>query len=163
MKKNIFIKCAFFLFLLNFIFSCKVYALDIKLLDLRDKIFKEANQIKQNIGPKNQDFVLLSGLFDSCILAVHQIDAYFYMVGIFELIRKEDVNKTSFNFLFSWLNIMRKTNNLNLQSVENAGLPTEGETKNYLMRIKSYFNELDKQITQEQERLNILMRVMKIK
>jgi hypothetical protein len=163
MKKDKFIKGIIILILLNLFFSFNAYCLDTKLLELREKIFGESNQIKKSINPNSKDFVLLSGLFDSCILAVTQIDAYFYLLGVFEFIRKEDLNKNCFNFILSWLNTMKKTNELSLKSLNTAGPIMEEETKNYITRIKSYFTELDKQILQEQNRMNILMRSLRIR
>ncbi|MCM8757860.1 MAG: hypothetical protein NC900_04925 [Candidatus Omnitrophica bacterium] len=139
------------------------FAVDFKILDLREKLFSESNQIKQEINPNNQDFVLLSGLFDSCIQVVTQIDAYFYMLGIFEFIRKEDLNKSCFNFLLSWLDLMKRTNDLNLKNLMTATPANEQNTKIHIEKIKSYFLELDKQITKEQNRFNILMRSLKIR
>jgi len=163
MKKDKFIKGLSIFILLNIFFSFNAYGLDTKLLDLREKLFGESNQIKQSITPQNRDFVLLSGIFDSCILAVTQIDAYFYLLGVFEFIRKEDLNKNCFNFLLSWLNMMKKTNDLSLKNLNTAGPIMEEETKNYIARIKSYFIELDKQIIKEKNRMDILMRSLRIR
>ncbi|MCM8791980.1 MAG: hypothetical protein NC826_02375 [Candidatus Omnitrophica bacterium] len=149
---------------INLFFYFNVYALDIKLLSLRDKIFLESNQIKQEIRPDTQDFVLLSALFDSCIQVVTQIDAYFYMLGIFEYIRKEDLNKSCFNFLLSWLDVMKKTNDINLKNLTtNTFAIIEDKTKSHIENIKTYFTELGKQIVHEKNRMNILMRSLRIR
>jgi|YelNatPaOPRAMG01_1025707.scaffolds.fasta_scaffold09586_7 hypothetical protein len=163
MKRSKFIKWVSILILGGILFSSNGYCLDVKLLDLREKLFAESVKIKESINPKTQDFVLLSGLFDSCILAVTQIDAYFYLLGVFEFIRKEDLNKDCFNFLLSWLNTMKKTNDLNLKNLSTAGPIMEETTKDYILKIKSYFTELDKLLSQERNRINLLMRASMIK
>lgn len=163
MKRSKFIKWVSILILGGILFSSNGYCLDLKLLDLREKLFAESVKIKESINPKTQDFVLLSGLFDSCILAVTQIDAYFYLLGVFEFIRKEDLNKDCFNFLLSWLNTMKKTNDLNLKNLSTAGPIMEETTKDYILKIKSYFTELDKLLSQERNRINLLMRASMIK
>lgn len=156
-------KIIIWLVLINLLFCLNSYALDIQLLNLREKIFAESTNIKDNISAESKDFVLLSGLFDSCILMVNQIDAYFYLLGVFEFIRKEDLNKNCFNFILSWLNTMKKTNSLSLKNLSTAGPIMESQTKTYIENIKNYLLELDKQITREQNRMNILMRSLGIR
>ncbi|MCM8782892.1 MAG: hypothetical protein NC909_00620 [Candidatus Omnitrophica bacterium] len=148
--------------IVNLVLCFNAYALDIKLLELREKLFLESSQIKQEIKPDTPDFVLLSGLFDSCIQVVTQIDAYFYMLGIFEFIRKEELNKSCFNFLLSWLEVMKKTNDLNLNNLKST-TAVEDKTKNRIEKIRNYFMEIDKQISREKNRMNILMRSLKIR
>jgi hypothetical protein len=140
---------AFCILLVSLIFfSSSVYAFDTTLLDIRNKIFMESKGIKLLI-PKSKDALLLTSFFDSYMITISQIDAYFSMLGIFESVKKENLNNAIFDYLFNWLNEIKKTNDLNLKSLGTIRQKVESGTQVYIDNLKKYYNELNKQINIE--------------
>ena len=138
--------------LLLFIFSnLNAYAMDAKIIELRNKIFEESKQIKSLLG-NSKDVVLLTGMFDACLLTVSQIDAYTYMMGIFNTIKDTEVNEEAFKYLTEWLILMRTTSSLNIKSFDAVIQPIEPSTKPHIGILKDYFTNLNKKIDNELSR-----------
>jgi hypothetical protein len=93
------------------------YALEATLIDLRNEIFKNAEEIKASFNI-SKDPILINSMWDSCVMSVSQMDAYFSMLGIFNTIKKENLNDTQFNYLIHWLTQIKKTNELNIKSLD---------------------------------------------
>ena len=89
------------------------YALETTLFEMRNKIFAESKEIKALLT-ESKDIVLMSSMWDSCVMALTQLDAYFSMVGIFNTIKKGDISEDSVNYLIGWLSQTKKTNELNI-------------------------------------------------
>jgi len=138
--------------LLLFIFSSlSAYAMDAKIIELRNKFFEESKQIKPLLG-NSKDVVLLTGMVDACLLTVSQIDAYTYMMGIFNTIKDTQVDEGALKYLTEWLILMRATNNLNLKSFDAVAQPVESSTKPHMAILRDYFVNLNKKIDNELSR-----------
>jgi hypothetical protein len=135
------------LFLVVF-FSANAYALETKILEVRDKIFQEARSI-QPLLSKSKDIILMSSMYESCVLAKTQIDAYFFMVGIFNVVKEKEPIKLASDYLVKWLNVIKKTNDVNIQSLNSMKMPIEPTTEMHVKKLKGYFAELNLRITQE--------------
>jgi len=132
------------------------------LVEMRNKIFEESKQIKSLLtDPK--DTVLVNSMWDSCIMAISQLDAYFSMVGIFNSIKKEDVTEASINYLTEWLNGIKKTNELNIKGLSAVSGANEPNTKIRMDILKRYFVELNKKIDDELVKHSILINALKMK
>jgi hypothetical protein len=146
MKKKIFIV------LMLFIFSnLSAYAMDAKIIELRNKFFEESKQIKSLLG-NSKDVVLLTGMVDACLLTVSQIDAYTYMMGIFNTIKDTGINEEAFKYLTEWLVLMRSTSSLNIKSFDAVVNPVEPSTKPHMAILRDYFANLNKKIDSELSR-----------
>jgi len=160
MHKRAFIALGVIFLILFFSFSA--YAFDTALLDMRNKIFEQSKEIKSLIV-NSKDVVLINNMWDSCIMTMTQIDAYFYMIGIFNTIKKEELSDASVNYLISWLNEIKKTNELNIISLNTATQINEVNTRVYVVKLKNYFGELNNKIDAELNKVNLLKRSLTTK
>ena len=157
MKKLIFIVLALFIFS-----SFSAYCFDTRLLDLRNKFFEESQQIK-SILPASKDAVLLTSMFDSCIIGMSQIDAYFAMLGILESIKKEILIDNPIDIIVDWLNGIKRTNDLNIKNLNTVTQNIEDNTKIHIEKLKVYFRELNNQLNVELDKLSTLKKSLIIK
>lgn len=157
MKKIIFIILSLVIFL-----SYNAYALDTRLLDMRNKIFEEAKAIKLLL-PNSKDAPLLISMWDSCLIAIMQLDAYFSMLGIFNTIKGEDLNVDAINYIVSWLGEIKSTTDLNIKNLNMALQVLEQNTKNHIEKLKILFSDFNKRIDIENNKFFILMRSLRIK
>lgn len=155
MRKIIFIILTFVIFS-----SFSVYALDTTLLDMRNQIFKESKELK-SLLVNSKDIILVNTMWDSCIIAMTQLDAYFSMVGIFNTIKKEDVKEDAINYLASWLEEIKKTNELNIRSLNAVTLTLEPKIKAHIVKLKDYFGKLNNQINAELDKISLLKKSLK--
>ena len=100
----------------------------------------------------SNDVVLLVSMFDSCLLVISQIDAYTYMLEIFNTIKNTQVDEKVFSYLGEWLLFMKRTSDLNIKSLDSVREPIEPNTKIQIARLRDYFNNLNKQIDGELSR-----------
>ncbi len=131
------------------------------LMDIRDKVLKESQEIKA-LFSDTKDVILVSSMVDSCILTTSQLDAYFSQLGIFNTIKKDDVTSAAINFLEQWLNGIKNTNDLNIKSLNAVTQNIQGKTKLHLERLTGYFTDLNTQIDQELAQLAALKNALGI-
>jgi len=155
MKKIIFIILTFII-LSNF----SVYALDTTLLDMRNKIFAESKDLKLLLA-NSKDVVLVNSMWDSCIMLVSQLDAYFSMLGIFNTIKKEDLKQDTIDYLTGWLDGIKKTNELNIKSLDAVSATMEPKTKTHILKLKDYFGKLNNQINIELDKISLFKKSLK--
>ncbi len=85
-------------------------------LDIRNKIFKESKDIKALL-PSSKDVYLINSMWDSCVLAMSQLDAYFSMLGIYNTIKRENITQTALDYLINWLKEIKRSGELNIKSL----------------------------------------------
>jgi hypothetical protein len=124
------------------------YALETTLLDLRNEIFKNAQEIKTSFDI-SKDPILINSMWDSCVMSVSQLDAYFSMLGIFNTIKKENFNDAQFTYLINWLSQIKKTNELNIKSLDSVTATSEPKSKIFILKLKDSFNKLNDSIAKE--------------
>lgn len=146
-------KIILFILILMLALNSTIYALDSTLMDMRKEIFSNSQEMKAYLK-NSKDPILLNSMWDSCIIAVTQLDAYFYIVGIFNTIKKEDLSDASFDYLLNWLNQIKKTNELNIKSLDTVTSTSEPKTKVYILKLKNNFNELNIRIVKELQRVS---------
>ena len=156
-------KRLFFSALIVFIFlSSSVYAIDTRLLDLRNRILNESDELRVLL-PNSKDAVILVSMFDSCLIAASQIDAYFHMLGIFESIKEKDLTDVAFDFILSWLNEIKNTNNLNIKNLSASTQTNVPTTQVHVEKLKGYFIEFNNRIKTEIDTVSMLKKTFKIK
>lgn len=132
------------------------------LVGMRNKIFEEAKQIKSSLT-QTQDIVLVNSMWDSCIMTVSQLDAYFSLVGIFNTIKKDNITESAINYLVDWLKQIKKTAELNIKSLDAIINPLEAKTKAQMDTLKQNFSDLNSRIDTELGKHSILLRSLKVK
>lgn len=153
MNKNIFVILALVMFI-----SVSSYAAETGLFETRSKISADSKQIK-SLLLKSRDMVLMSSMWDSCLMTMTQLDAYFYMVGIFNSVKNP--GEETINYLINWLKIIRSTSELNIKSLNAETKTLEPKTEVYKERLKTDFGELNKNIDSELSRIFILKKATK--
>jgi len=149
--------------LLSFIiFTSTVYAIGFQIFDMRNKIFEESKEIKSFL-PKSRDGILLTAMFDSCIIATTQLDAYFSMLGVFESINKKDLTDVPVYFVTGWLSEIKKTNDLNLKILSSVGQPLDSNTRVHIKKLQALFNELNIRIMLELDKFSTIRESLKIR
>jgi len=141
-------------FILIILFSLNAYALDTTLLDMRNKIFKESKEIKALLT-RSKDVFLINSMWDSCVLTMAQLDAYFSMLGIFNTIRNDCLSPTAVDYLSDWLKEIKQSNDLNVKSLNSFMMTIEPETKGYVDALKDYYNDLNARIDKELNKLTL--------
>ena len=131
------------------------------LMDIRNKVLKESQEIKALL-PDTKDVILVSSMVDSCILTITQLDGYFSQLGIFNTIKTVDVTPAAINFLEQWLNGVKNTNDLNIKSLSAVTQNIQAKTKLHLERLTGYFTDLNTQIDQELAQLTALKKTLGI-
>ncbi|MDP3731817.1 MAG: hypothetical protein Q8R31_02130 [Candidatus Omnitrophota bacterium] len=157
MKKIIFI-----LLLLSLLVNVKAYAIDGQIFDMRNKFFEESKKIKVYL-PKSRDTIWLTSLFDSCIMTTMQLDAYVSMLGIFNAIKRENLTPAPIGLLISWINEIKKSNDLNLRILVVSADPIDADTKTHIESLRMYFTDLNKILDAELKKFYILNDSLSIK
>ena len=152
-------KIIFIVLTLSF-FCFSAYALDTKIVGMRNKFFEESKAIKTLLAD-SKDMILLNSMWDSCIMTMTQLDAYFSMVGIFNTIKKETLTEEAINYITNWLEAIKKTNDLNIKSLNAITNPVEPKTKIHMEKLRGYFNDLNNQINTELNKISIIKKSLK--
>jgi len=118
------------------------------LVDVRGEILKNAQEMKK-YSSTSRDPVLLNSMWDSSVMAISQLDAYFSMLGIFNTIKKENLEKPTVSYLINWLNQTEKTTELNIKSLEAIKSTTDARSKVFALKLKTIFSDLKARIAQE--------------
>lgn len=155
-------KIIYFTLLLLILFNFKAYAIDFRVFDLRNKIFEESKEIKSLLF-KSKDAVFLTSMFDTCIIATAQLDAYFSMLGIFHSIKRQDLTNTPINFIVDWLNEIKRTNEMNLRILGPVSQPIDQITKAHIRKLQELFSELNNCIDAELNKFSLIMDSLQIK
>lgn len=137
------------------ILNFSAYCLDTNLFDIRNKIFEESKKIKLLVGT-SQDLVLINSMWDSSIMCISQLDAYFSMLGVFNTIKKENLTEIAVDYLTSWLTEIKRTNELNIKSLDGVTVTMDPNTKPRMEKLKGYFKESNNQINSELNKISTI-------
>lgn len=155
-------KVIFVLLALGLLFSSYVYALDNSFVDIRSKIFEESKEIKALLTT-SKDAILLSSMWDSCLMTIRELDAYFFMLGIFNTIKEGELNEQAVIFLVRWLSEIKAGSELNIRILTESAYPTESQAAIHIARLKNYLGELNKKIDSELNKISILNESIRLK
>lgn len=143
MKKIIFCVLSLVLF-----WSLTAQALESNLIDTRTEILKAAQEMKTYFAT-TRDPILLNSMWDSSVMAVSQLDAYFSMLGIFNTIKQENLDAAAFSYLIKWLNQIKETTDMNIKSLEEIKSTTDARSKAFALKLKDIFGNLKARIAKE--------------
>lgn len=152
MKKNLALLVSAFVMLS--ILSSPVFALDTQLLSVRNKFFQESQEIKQLKATPN-NVLIINGMCDSCLITVSQLDAYFAMLGIFNSVTKPDSVREAGNYLYSWLNEIKRINDINIRSLQKPLQLKDPSVNLHLSRLTIYYADLNNQLDQEMRKVKL--------
>ena len=141
-------KIIVFFLLLALLCVFNAYALDFKIVNMRDNIFEQSKAIKALMDPKYKNNTLLISMFDSCLSAVMQLDAYFSMLGIYESMGKAGSSDEAIKFIASWLNQIKSTNAISIQNLDAVTKP-EPKIKLEIKKLKDNLVSLNALIDAE--------------
>ena len=133
------------------------YGADTSLMGMKSKLMDESKAVKGLIQTST-DAILVNNMWDSCVVAITQLDAYFYMLGIFNTIKRENVTANAVEYLTRWLDGMKKSNSLNIESLKSITYEIDPTTQAHIKILTGYFAELNSKIDGELDRVGILAR-----
>lgn len=131
------------------------------LFDIRTKIFNESKELRPLVNSK-RDAILANSMWDTCIIAVTQLDAYFSMLGILNTIENEGLTPVAVKYLTDWLKDIKLSGDANLAAL-NESVASDKTTKNHIKKMKALFKELNEMVDVELEKINIVIKALKIK
>lgn len=154
-------KKLFLIILLNVFLISNANALGSELLNMRNKLSEDSRQIKAQLL-ESRNIILMSSMWDSCVLTMTQLEAYFFMIAIVNTIETEDMKGNTVEYMINWLNIIKNTNDLNLKSLDMVIQTLEPKTQVCKERLKKDFGELKKLIDAELAKLIVMKRELTI-
>ena len=147
--------------LIAFVLSAAgAYALEPQLLEMRNKFFQEAAELKSlPVTPKN--VVVINSMWDTCLMTMTQLDAYFYMLGIFNSVNKEDTGREALDYLTSWLNEIKRVNELNIKSLRSILQLNDPTINTHMERLRIYYTDLNNRLDAELKKVSALTKTLK--
>ena len=130
-------------------------AVEFKVFDMRNRLFEESKEIKSLIA-KSKDSVVLTGMFDSCMLSMAQLDAYFSMLGIFYSVKDKEGTLTALNFLLNWINEIIRTNDIIIGSFVSSQIAVEKKTQEHLAKLQNYYAQLNTLLNGELKKITAI-------
>ncbi|MBN1872512.1 MAG: hypothetical protein JW800_08070 [Candidatus Omnitrophica bacterium] len=137
------------------------YAFDSALLDMYDELQQESNKIRVLLKG-SKDIVLVSSMWDSTIVTMTQLEAYFSMLGIFNIIDVKQMDEKAIDYLIRWLNKIKATNELNIKSLNTVKTTLERNTELHTAVLKVFYRKLSDKIDAEIEKLMLISESMEI-
>lgn len=136
-------------------------AADNGLLEVRDALFEESKKMNL-VLPDSADPVMIISLWDTCVVAVTRINAYFYMLGILESSAEQKWSAESVDYLLIWLNETRRTIMVAMRQLGEPAQLNEAATDAHRGRIAGYLVQLDSQLEREIGRVGLLKESLNI-
>ena len=133
-----------------------------ELVVIRSKIFRQSEEIKPLLTG-SRDVILISSMWDSCVVTMSQLDAYFFMIGIFNTIEEKDVTMQALDYLEKWLINIKNTNVVNIKSLSSVSYEVEPSISAHMRIMKDTLGELNQAIVRETKKIEILKRRMQIR
>jgi hypothetical protein len=150
MKKTIFVTLTLVAFL-----NLSAHAFESQLLEMRNRFFQEAQEIKTlPVNPKN--VVLVNSMWDSCLITMAQLDAYFSMLGIFNAVSEESASRQAAAYLISWLNEIKRINELNIRSLRSILQLKDPIINTHMEKLRIYYSDLNNRIDTELKKVSAL-------
>ena len=161
--KTYYIRILFIIFILMILTVSDIQALEpSRLIAMRTKIFRQSEEIKPFLAG-SRDAVLISSMWDSCLVTISQLDAYFFMIGILNTIQEKDITAQALDYIEKWLDNIKNTNDINIKSLNSVSYEVEPSTKIHMRKMKDMFGELNQAIENETKKIKILNRKLQVR
>ncbi|MBM3255212.1 MAG: hypothetical protein FJZ08_02815 [Candidatus Omnitrophica bacterium] len=92
-----------------------------------------------------------------------QLDAYFSMLGIYNAVTNEDAAREAADYIYRWLNEIKRINELNIKSLKSVLQLNEPNINTHMDRLRIYYTDLNSRIDIERKKISILSSVKKPK
>jgi len=145
---------------LTVILSTNAYAIQNSFMDMRTEIVEESKKVKELLG-KSKDSIAISSIWDTCLITISQIDAYFNLLGLFNSVPEKYLSQESAEYLIKWMGEIRKTNDLNIKMLGQTATIADGTTQLHMQTLKDYFTRLNTKIESEVININTIKAAMK--
>ena len=122
------------------------------LVEIRSRFARESGDLKALMAT-SKDAYLVSSMWDSCLLTMNQIDAYFSMVGIVNTINKDQTTRGAIVYLEQWLSEIKRISDLNIKSLSGSRSTIDPVTKVHVDVLTRHFGDLSKLLSAEASRL----------
>jgi len=142
--------------------SVNAHALDTFLLEMRDKFFEESKEIK-SLFAESQDIIVLNNMWDSCIVTMNQLGAYFFMIGIFNTIKAEDMTQEAIDYLKGWLDEVNKANTKNIAKLNSFAQKVDARTVLHVEKLKLLYIDLNNVIDAELKNISLIESAFKLR
>jgi hypothetical protein len=136
------------------------FALQNSFMDMRGELFEESKKIKELLG-KSKDTIALSSMWDTCLITISQIDAYFNMLALFNSVPEKYLTQESAGCLTKWMEEIRKTNDMNIKLLAETSSIVDEATKSRMQIMKDYFMRLNARIVSEIDNINAIKATLK--
>jgi len=157
-------RISFLALILAVAFSLNAYAaLDTtSLMELRNKIFQESQALKPLLAESgSKDIILLNSMCDVSIMTMSQLDAYFYMVGIFNSVKDSPGSAAAVGYLVKWLSEVKNGSDTNIKVLASITTPVEAGTTKHIQILSAYYTDLSKQLDAEINKIALLNKALK--
>lgn len=138
-----------------------LYAFDTTLRDIRTEVYTESNEIKA-LMRKTRDPVLVSSIYDSCLITITQLDAYFHMLNIFNTIERKNLKQEALDSLMTWLVTTKNMNDLNIMSLGDTTQAFDRDTKTHMKKLKKIYSRLNEKIDAERKKIDSIKRSLRL-
>ena len=129
-------------------------------MQMREDIVENSKMIK-SLPLDSKDVLIISSMWDSCIMTITQLDAYFSLVGMYNTIPQDQVTEEAIGYLELWLKEIKTTNELNLKSLTSIKQEVEPNTELHLAALRVFYRKFNKEIEAELEKLSLLKQALK--
>jgi hypothetical protein len=133
--------------------SLNAYALESNLLVMRNQFAAASKDMRTQLL-NSRDALLINSMWDSCVVTLTQLDAYFAQLGIFNTIKQQDVTNAAVDYLDRWLNEIKQTNTVNISGLSGVTKTIDAETKTYVEKMKGLFRNLNTSIDSELKKVS---------
>jgi len=96
-------------------------------------------------------------------MTMSQLDAYFSMLGIYNAVTNEDAAREAADYIYRWLNEIKRINELNIKSLKSVLQLNEPNINTHMDRLRIYYTDLNSRIDIERKKISILSSVKKPK
>ncbi|MFH0731463.1 MAG: hypothetical protein V2A72_00890 [Candidatus Omnitrophota bacterium] len=136
--------------------SSNIYAVDSDLAKMYTKVYETAKEIKP-LMKVSKDILLLSSLWDSCIITMTQLEAYSSILGVFNMIKEQDLNEAAIDYPEKWLNKIKTNNELNIESLKKFSKQAiESTSEIYIEVLSTYYVALNEAIAQDLNKFRVI-------
>ncbi|MFH1753590.1 MAG: hypothetical protein ABH875_05350 [Candidatus Omnitrophota bacterium] len=139
-----------------------VFALETTLRDIRSEIYAESVEVKALMGD-TRDPILISSIYDSCLITITQLDAYFHMLTIFNTIERKAMKDEAVDGLASWLGAVKEMNDLNIKSLSNTSQALSDKTNAYMEKLTKFYGKLNDKIDAELKKIDTIKKSLKLR
>lgn len=145
----------FCVFIAVLLCTARSFGAELQMLRLRNALLEESKKIQMALAD-SPDPVLVISLWDTCVVTLTKINAYFYMVGIFEMVEDKDKTEQGVDFLLAWLKELQRTTQVNIRELNTPVEVSEEATTVARSRLSELLARLNTHLDEEIRKVSSL-------